>query len=84
MEPLTERSSNYLHPGLTHDHKQPRRKSFSEVSSGGHSFPRRRSYVVRIFTLSYVKEYLNSKEFLLIAKEILLIIARWELREALC
>ena len=54
MEPLTERSSNYLHPGLTHDHKQPRRKSFSEASDAGglmpptaQSFPRRRSYVVR-------------------------------------
>jgi len=54
MEPLKERSSNYLHPGLAHDHNQPRRKSFSEVSSGvgglispiAHSFPRRRSYVV--------------------------------------
>ena len=76
MEPLTERSSNYLHPGLTHDPKQPRRKSFSEVSSGrgglippiAHSFPRRGSYVVRILTLPYVKEYLKSKEFLLIAK----------------
>ena len=36
-----------------------------------HSFPRRGSYVVRI--LPYKKEYLNSKEFLLIAREILLI-----------
>ena len=61
MEPLKERSSNYLHPGLGHDHNPPRRKSFSEASSGGggpispiaHSFPRRRSYVVRNLTHSH-------------------------------
>ena len=51
MEPLRERSSNFLNPGLPAHNGQPRRKSFSEASPGlmptNQLFPRRPSYVVR-------------------------------------
>ena len=52
MEPLRERSSNFLIPGLPHHNNgQHRRKSFSEASPAAgvmnQLFPRRPSYVVR-------------------------------------
>ena len=51
MEPLRERSSNFLNPGLPHNNGQHRRKSFSEASPAAgltnQLFPRRPSYVVR-------------------------------------
>ena len=51
MEPLRERSSNFLIPGLPHNNGQHRRKSFSEASPAAglvnQLFPRRPSYVVR-------------------------------------